>query len=79
MNEYELDIEFGDWIRRIREKKGLSLYEAARRAGIQQDRLREIETGHSTKGITRPESSALAICYGVDPKMMELKAAGIDS
>lgn len=64
-DDYESDIRFGEWLRKLREKSGLSFAEVEKKSQISKTRLQSLETGTGEKGITKKESQVLSDIYGI--------------
>ena len=65
INDYEIDIRFGQWLKSQRLKQGLSLEQVQRHCGLSSERLNSLEKGFAKKGITRLEAENLSIVYNV--------------
>ena len=76
MNDYESDIELGQWIRDERTRCGLSLTDVARTSGISAQRLKELEDGQAKKSITRLEAKSLAVAYKIELSEILRRATG---
>lgn len=70
-------MEFGEYLRKIRKEKGLSLREAAKRSGISHPYLSQLETGKNTqptkeiinkiaKGLGTPNGNLLMLAGYID-------------
>lgn len=65
INEYDIDIRFGQWLRDQRLRHGLSLEQVAEHSGLSGERLNSLERGYAKKGITRIEAENLSVVYNV--------------
>lgn len=77
LDDYELDVRFGLWLKEAREKAGLSLTDAARTSRIPEARLKSLEVGYADRGITRRESESLCVVYKVPLENFLRQAAGL--
>lgn len=62
-DDYQFDVQFGEWLRQQRDHLQLSLEAAAQQAGMTAERLKGLELGYSQKGITHAESTRLCATY----------------
>jgi transcriptional regulator with XRE-family HTH domain len=76
VDDYQSDIHFGEWLRKVREQKGLTIERAAREAMIEASRLRALEVGYAERGITRPEATRLSTAYQITLDDLLLQAQG---
>lgn len=65
MDDYQSDIHFGEWLRNIREKSGLSLERVAALTAMEVSRLKALEVGYADRGITLSEAKKLSAAYKV--------------
>jgi transcriptional regulator with XRE-family HTH domain len=63
LDDYELDLRFGAWLRDQRVAVNLTIEQASKESGISSQRMRSLELGYSEKGITRSESEKLSALY----------------
>ncbi|MCM2322930.1 MAG: helix-turn-helix domain-containing protein, partial [Oligoflexia bacterium] len=64
-DDYQSDIQFGEWLRSRRMERGLTLEAAAEKAAMPVERLKGLEMGYSERGITPGEATHLAKLYGL--------------
>jgi len=65
-DDYAQDMDFGKWLKQLRESSGQSIEQIAQLAQITPERLRSLELGYSERGITKAEAERLAKAYKVD-------------
>ncbi len=71
-----IDIEFGKYLRTLRDRVELSLQEAEQESGIPRNRWMSLERGTATRSILPAEIRAASIALGVDPEQIRKKAIG---
>src|SRR5689334_7441788 len=65
VDDYQSDVQFGEWLRKQREQKGLTLERASKEAMIETSRLKALEVGYADRGITRSEAVRLCAVYKI--------------
>lgn len=77
LDDYELDLTFGQWLREQRMTLKLSVEQVSHVCGISSQRLRSLEVGYAEKGITREESEKLCSLYKKELKEFLEHACGM--
>ena len=63
LDDFQSDIQFGEWLRSQRVRLGSTIEQAAQLAKIPLERLKALELGLSERGITQNESVRLSTLY----------------
>ena len=73
-DDYSQDMDFGKWLKQLREASGQTIEQIAQKAQLTPERLRSLELGYSERGITKPEATRLAKAYNVETKVFLARA-----
>lgn len=70
----DVDISFGNWLQQRRLKQSMSLYDVFEQTGVAVARLRMLESGQASRGITRDEARKIAVLYEIPEEEIIAKA-----
>jgi transcriptional regulator with XRE-family HTH domain len=76
IDDYELDINFGYWLKDQRISAGFTLEEAAKKSNVSIQRLKSLEMGYAERGITQAESERLCAVYQIALEDFLKRASG---